>query len=302
MGDDQSIPPAPQSENNANNDAAHPDSNAVPEMKVPPSHASYKITCEKKRDKWDIAKLVAELIGLGFLIAYTLYTAGIYCANRKAAEAAKSAADTAHDALVLSNRPWIKIKHHIVTPLTFGFQGAAGPAAVMTVEDTLENIGNGVALNVLHWEDVIPEDSDLSTRTARKRREEWCNANKRFDPKSSIALNGSVLFPHDPSIQESRMGPLMSTIQKAVEANAVSPILSQGPKPNPLAGKVAFVLIGCVVYRSPLDIDGTRPYMTTFLYHLTEPREYGMNFPWVTPKGTANKLQLMELPDGSSAY
>jgi len=88
MTDNQPIPAAPQSENDSDNDTAHPNNNAVPEVKVPPSHARYSIACQTKRDKWDIAKLVAEFIGLGFLIAYTLYTAGIYRANRKAAEAA----------------------------------------------------------------------------------------------------------------------------------------------------------------------------------------------------------------------
>jgi hypothetical protein len=90
MTDDQPIPPAPQTEKDSRNNVAHPDRNAVSEVKIPPSHASYKITCEKKRDKWDVSKLVAEFIGLAFLILYTLYTAGIYCANRKAAEATQN--------------------------------------------------------------------------------------------------------------------------------------------------------------------------------------------------------------------
>ncbi len=90
MTNNQPIPPSPQSESNANNDATHPNSDAVPEVKIPPSHAGYRVTCEKRRDKWDVAKIVAEFIGLGFLIAYTLYTAGIYCANRKAAEATQN--------------------------------------------------------------------------------------------------------------------------------------------------------------------------------------------------------------------
>jgi hypothetical protein len=89
MTDDQPIPSAPQCQPDAKNDAAHPDSRAVSEVKVPPSHACYEITCNKKRDKWDIAKLVAEFVGLGFLIAYTIYTAGIYRANERAAQAAQ---------------------------------------------------------------------------------------------------------------------------------------------------------------------------------------------------------------------
>ena len=48
-----------------------------------------EISSEKKRDGWDYAKFLAELIGLLFLIAYTFYTARIYCANRKAADAAQ---------------------------------------------------------------------------------------------------------------------------------------------------------------------------------------------------------------------
>ena len=70
-------------------------------------------------------------------------------------------AKTAEDSLVLNNRPWIKIKHRITSPLNFEFHGAAGAAAVMTVEDTLENVGNSVALDVVSWEDVIPVDPDL---------------------------------------------------------------------------------------------------------------------------------------------
>jgi len=172
----------------------------------------------------------------------------------------------------------------------------------MTVEDTLENIGNGVALDVVSWEDIIPVDPDLSTTTARKRRDEWCNTNKRFDPKSQTVLSGNVLFPRDPSVQNSSIGPLMTTVNKAIEANAAKmSMLYKGNGPNPLLGKVALVMVGCVVYRSPLDPDGTRPYMTGFIYHLGVPMAGGM-FPWVTPKGVAKDLMLVKFPDGDFAY
>lgn len=51
-----------------------------------------------------------------------------------------------------------------------------------TIEDTFENVGQTVALNVLSWEDVMPRDSDFSNATAmigaglieiRARREPW---------------------------------------------------------------------------------------------------------------------------------
>lgn len=61
----------------------------TPKTKFPPSHPCHEISCGKKRDGWDYAKLFAELIGLVFLIAYTIFTAKIYCANQKATDAAQ---------------------------------------------------------------------------------------------------------------------------------------------------------------------------------------------------------------------
>jgi len=56
MTDDQPIPPPPKSESDSKNNATHPSGNATPEVEIPPSHSCYQITCNKKRDKWDIAK------------------------------------------------------------------------------------------------------------------------------------------------------------------------------------------------------------------------------------------------------
>jgi hypothetical protein len=89
VSENQPTQSAPEGGDDTNNDAKYPRGNRDSEMQVPPSDPSYKITSEKKRDKWDIAKFVAEFVGLGFLILYTLYTAGIYRANSKAASAAR---------------------------------------------------------------------------------------------------------------------------------------------------------------------------------------------------------------------
>jgi hypothetical protein len=76
-------------------------------VQPPPSHASYKISCEKNRDKWDYAKMVAEFIGLGFLIAYTLYTIGIYHSSVKSADAAHDATTTASETMRIDQRAWV---------------------------------------------------------------------------------------------------------------------------------------------------------------------------------------------------
>jgi len=50
-----------------------------------------------------------EGFGLSVLIVYTIFTGLMYCSNKKAADAAKSAADTARTALELDQRPWITV-------------------------------------------------------------------------------------------------------------------------------------------------------------------------------------------------
>jgi len=141
----------PTGNENATNKADDPQGTHLPavrsEVQIPPSQPCYKITCEKKRDGWDQAKLVAEFVGIVFLIVYTIYTAGIYCANKKAAEAAKSAADTAHDAFIATNR---------------AFVGIDGPRAdknlekhTMNITVPIKNFGNIPAYEFLDKWDVL---------------------------------------------------------------------------------------------------------------------------------------------------
>jgi hypothetical protein len=130
---------------------------------------------------------------------YTYYSAGQLHKMRRSTDAAEKAANVADQTLKLSNRPWIQIKHRVIQPLNFDSVGASGGAATMTAEDTIENVGNGVALNVVSWEDVIPLDPDMSTMSARKRQAEWCNANKRFDPKSPHTIEWLFAFPQRPA-------------------------------------------------------------------------------------------------------
>ncbi len=106
-----SDPPATQAEDNADNQAESPKQDILPtpiaKVDIPPSHASYKITCDKKRDGWDIAKLIAEFIGLAFLIAYTVF-AGQQVYQMKRTNKISS------DSLEAQTRPWIDIDPNIV--------------------------------------------------------------------------------------------------------------------------------------------------------------------------------------------
>lgn len=224
----------------------------------------------------------------------------MYCANKKAADAAESAANTANNALALANRPWIKIKHRIVQPLTFNVARQQN-VAMMIVEDMLDNVGNSVALNVLSWEDIIPLDPDMQANSALVRRDQWCNANATFDTRTT-AITGSVLFPNDPLQQNSTIGPTMNAVDKAIKANALTfPKLFPGQAGNTMLGKVGFVMVGCVVYRSSFEKNGTRPHKTEFLYHLGIPEPQGGMQPFIIPQGVANNLQMINFEEGLSA-
>jgi len=208
----------------------------------------------------------------------------------ESADAAKSDAETAAAGLVLGQRPWVKIKHRIVSPLTFNIGGRASsiPVAMMTVEDTIENIGQSVAENVLSWEDVIPMDPDHSTKTARARQKEWCDANRHPDPRG---LSGYTLFPHDPSIEQSSVGPQMPKVAEAVIRNEARDI----------NGKVAFVLVGCVCYRSSFEKPDAPTHQTRFMYYLGVPQKEGGFQPYIFPQGVAADLRLITIPDGFTA-
>jgi len=193
------------------------------------------------------------------------------------ADAAKSAAATASKSLEVGNRPWVKITHRLVKPLDFNFVGGMGPAASMVVEDTLENVGQTVALHVLSWEDIIPIDADYSARTALARQKEWCDANRNSAQTRTV---GSVLFPHALVVQNSGMAALMTKINAAVAA-------------SPIKGKVGFAMVGCVVYRSSFEPLNTPNHQTRFIYDLGIPEAGGVWMPYVFPTGIASELRLI---------
>ncbi len=241
---------------------------------------------ERRRRKTPWWEKAAVVIALALLIANWFQG----CQTKKSAEAANRAATIADTTLKASQRPWVKIKHRIVRPLTFDVPAQNGPVASMTVEDTLENVGQTVALNVLSWEDIIPVDSDLSLTTARKRQNQWCDANRHPNPK---ALSGYILFPHDPFVENSTVGPSMEIVNKAARQ------IPGGM--GSLYGQVAFAFVGCVSYRSSLDSPDAPRHETGFIYRLGQVESWGGMQPFIKPTGVASVLQLVEFPDGFSA-
>lgn len=90
-----------------------------------------------------------------------------------------------------------------------------------------------------------------------------------------------MLFPHDPSVQYSEMAPLMTRVKEALSA-------------FPIKGKVGFVMVGCVVYRSSFEPRDKPNHQTQFLYDLGIPERGGL-MPYIVPKGPASEVRL--IPD-----
>ena len=208
-------------------------------------------------------------------------------AAQVSANAALSAAETANAAMVVGNRPWVKVTPQIVDPLRFGALRNGGPMATMAIRNHFENVGQSVASNIVFWEDVIPVDADHTFRTALARRESWCDAHRH----NQASWSGSVRFPHDPWDEGSIVGPSMATIREVMKESEKDPIAKD---------KVSFVLVGCVSYRSSFEPESAPNHETRFLYLLGAPGGDGVMYPYVIPSGTADKLALIEVPTNFS--
>jgi hypothetical protein len=76
--------------------------NSIVDIPQPPQ--SYQIICKSEKDWRDKVKFWGEIVGLVFLVVYTIFTIKIARANIKAAEAATSAAATASATLTSSKQ------------------------------------------------------------------------------------------------------------------------------------------------------------------------------------------------------
>jgi hypothetical protein len=114
----------------------------------PPAETHYHITCKTEKDWWDKAKPVVEIAGIVLLGVYTLYTIKMYRANKKAAEAAKSAADTASSALIESQKSFKLEQRPYLVPQPNGAPGFVQlPVAGSTARASLTfiNVGHSPA-------------------------------------------------------------------------------------------------------------------------------------------------------------
>jgi hypothetical protein len=154
-------------------------------------------------------------------------------------------------------------------------------SATVTIEDTFENVGPTVALNVAAWEDVFPLDSTFY-HTALARQKELCDMARHPDPKG---VTGYFLFPKDPFWVKSIVGPPMKLVTQSVMK-------------TPQGDRVGFVLVGCVSYRAPFEAIDAPRHQTRYAYLLGRRMADGDFNTGIETTGTATNLDVASLPDG----
>jgi hypothetical protein len=113
--------------------------NAVPpKPDSPPAPPKEKYSRKKCRNCLDIARFVVEVFGLVGLIVYAVLTYFMYCENRDAADAAKSAAKTAGKQLDAFKN----------TERAILYMDATWDSSTQKITYTLKNIGNGTAHDI----------------------------------------------------------------------------------------------------------------------------------------------------------
>lgn len=254
--------PAPNTGGKANNQTHNSKPEVAPAAAsphLPPPHTHCEITCKQEKNWWDKIKPFVEMAGVVLLGIYTGYTIKMYCANKKAAEAAKSSADTARDALIRGQRPWV------------GFDGnpRTKSASIGDVKDLsgipngrkqfdwsidiqLENFGVSPALHtVMFYEISFAADIESLEGTL----EPACPGaaglifNKPFSKSTQIEQRGVMIFP---SIA------VPNGFSFGMGADSLDALKSA------YLGRTTY-LLGCIAY---LDQFGDRPvHHTRFCYH-----------------------------------
>lgn len=151
---------------------------------TPPAKSHCEITCKTEKTTWDKFKDGAEIVGICLLAVYTLYSIKMYCANKRAADAATKAANVASRQMELTQRPWVFVKEaRVVSPLIFDNNGAE-----VTVEITVHNSGLSPASNV----SVIPKLYPLhAVEPSESPIEGLCNATSYTSSNA-----GLLVFPN----------------------------------------------------------------------------------------------------------
>ena len=216
----------------------------------PPPETHHHITYKKEKDWWDKIKPFIEIAGVLLLAVYTGYTIKMYRANRDAADAATSAAETASKTLIVSNRPWVTAQVTANGPLFFTPDGDAH----LPITYKLSNVGNAPAMDV--WSDQELYMAVDIQRDTQAERDRLCGETE----KRSVNM-GQTIFPGKDS------GGNFVTLAR--KENIDQSIATKGPFLTPH-------IIVCVAYHSTLN---TKLWLHTgMIYWINRVDERGLTY------------------------
>jgi hypothetical protein len=212
---------------------------------------------EIRKDWWLKAQPFVEIAGVVVLTIYTLFTIQMYYANKKAADAAKSAADTAATQLELSERPWVTVEITLKEPphahspspgLTFNSDGTAS----LNVFVVIRNIGHSIAKSIYVRPQMYPPVFDRILTEPVSRQKSWCDK-----VRTEITVEGQLisLFPGEEDTVNYTLGMGRDDIQAARGSEAFF-------KTN----EIIPIVYGCVNYKSSIS---SGIHQTPFIYHMT---------------------------------
>lgn len=128
----------------------------------------------------------------GAVVVYAFITLLIYYANNKAANAAKTAADTAKIQLELSERPWVVARVSVGGNFTFRADGSASFIGSIV----LKNIGKSPAIGIdPEYRLVIPAKEKIFTEPAEQQKD-LCDPLRKRKGKTGLGIL-NVLFPDE---------------------------------------------------------------------------------------------------------
>ena len=222
-----------------------------------------------------------------FAVAVGLLMVNIYQAfsTQTAAEAAKSAADTAAAQLELSERPWVTVNMTITQPKKQRYTGFAAPSLTFNADGTasfnafviLKNIGHSVAKAIYVRPQMYPPVFERILTEPMVKQKEWCDKVRGETPDEKQLPS---LFPDEVDIESFSFGMSRSDIEVAKTSGVFGRFHALTP-----------VILGCINYKSSLS---NVVHQTPVLYRLN---------PVPVDIGTipASRLELTKLFAGMGA-
>ncbi|HEU0046430.1 MAG TPA: hypothetical protein VFQ43_02345 [Nitrososphaera sp.] len=244
------------------------------EPKSQPTSAHYQITCKTEKNWWDKTKPFVECAGAILLAIYTGYTIKMYDANRRAAEAAESAAKTAASQLELAERPWVDANIMLDGPFDFNVNGAN-----VHLKIGLRNTGHTPAQSIVISPVLLTGHNGVN---AANLREQVCKNSTRIS--TTWPQLGITLFPNVDFAQQESFG----IGKEEIEKGNLSKQFLDGP-----------TILICMAYRPPFD--KTVVYHTAYildLYKVDSAGRLGIIFK-IGEDVDKNHLALRLHPDAS---